>query len=112
MVAANNASVVPTRDAIERLCCPSTATAAGEIFDRRDVKRCDGVNVAVSIDHRDGVLPHRDEFWMWHFEFAAVGSADDEGLKTADHSLTDQVEVHVENVELEIPRVNVIITLE
>ena len=57
MVAANKANVVPTRDASERLRCPPTATAAGEIFDRRDVKRCDGVNVAVSIDHRDGVLP-------------------------------------------------------
>ena len=66
------------------LRCPSAASASREIFDRRDVKRCDGVNVTVSIDHRDGVPPHYDEFWRRYLEFAAVGSEDDEGLKAAD----------------------------
>jgi hypothetical protein len=84
------------------LRCPSAASASCEIFDRRDVKRCDGVNVTVSIDHRDGVSPDHDEFWMRHFEFAAVGSADDEGLKAADHSLADYLQVHVENLCPEI----------
>jgi hypothetical protein len=81
---------------------PSTASASCEVFDRCDVKRRDGVNVTVSIDHCDGVPPDHDEFWMRHFELAAVGSADDEGLKAADQSLADYLQIHVENLCPEI----------
>src|SRR5262245_50364233 len=90
------------------LRCTSAASVPREIFDRCDMKRCDGINVAVCIDHCDGVPPHNDEFWMWHFEFAAVRSADDEGPKAANQSLADHVQIHLDNVCPEIRRVNVV----